>query len=205
MDMNKINKLIDHGIQAIISPEIASILLLALLSFCFNDNIVNTITNTQARMLLNKNQMNPFEGQLLEIWIASQNLTFLFKEFSRNPENKSSSNKIDNAYNTWNNLKKNWKNNFSINYAHVSKFPGVKEKNFCFHKEEFLTDFEYEFKCRINKMFNEMFNKLENCYKNYYLKKESCKDTLPNPPEINELNNIINAFYLEISGVEANL
>ena len=195
---DKISKFFDNAI--VNNPQIASILLLTLLSYCYNEDIVDTITNTQARMLLNKNQLNPFEKQLSEIWIATQNLTFLFKEFSKNQESKPSSNKINNAYNIWNNLKKNWEANFSINYAQVSKFPGVKEKNFCFHKEEFLTDFEHKFKCIINKSFDEtFFNKLETCYKNYYLEEESCKNTLPNPQEISELNNIINEFYLEIS------
>ena len=201
---DKINKFFDNAI--VNNPQIASILLLTLLSCCYDDNIVDTITNTKARMLLQKNQMNSFEKQLSEIWIATQNLAFLFKEFSKNQESKPSSNKIDNAYKTWSNLKKNWEANFPTNYSYVSKFPGKKEKKKCFYIKKLFTKFEYEFKCRINKRFDEkIFNKLENCYKNYYLKKQSCKPTLPNPQEITELNNIINAFYLEISRIEDNL
>ena len=48
---DKCNKVVDNFIQSIFSPEIMSVFLIALLTYCFNENIIDTITNTQARML----------------------------------------------------------------------------------------------------------------------------------------------------------
>lgn len=197
---DKCDKVVDSLIQSIFSPQVISIFVIALLTYCFNENIIDTITNTQARMLLQKNKMNSFEKQIAEMWIATQNLTFLFKEFSDKQESQKSE-KIDEAYKYWDALKAKWKANFSTNYDYVSTFQGERTKKYCLkNKEELFTEFEYQFKCRINKMFEEeFFNKLKNCYKNYYLRDQSCKGTLPPPQIANQLGNMINSFYLEIS------
>ena len=193
-----IDKSINKFIESIFSAQVLSIIILIIFGVYSHQNIIDTITNTQARMLLQKNKMNHFENQIAEIWIATQNIIFLFDNFS---DNKKDSETIKKAYNHWKNLKANWRANFSTNYKYISSFPGEKSKKYCLkNKEEVFTNFEYQFKCVINKTFEEkIFNRLKNCYKNYYLKNQSCKITLPTPQEITRLNYIINKFYLQIS------
>ena len=75
----KFNLFIDSLISSFFTPQVMSILVIALLTYCSNEKIVDTITNTQARLLLQKQRMNSFEKQIMEVWIATQGLTFLFK------------------------------------------------------------------------------------------------------------------------------
>ena len=131
-------------------------MIIAFLSYCFNKDIVDTITNTQARMLLQKNKMNTFESQVMEIWIATQNLSFLFMEFSKNKENRKS-NSIAPAYKHWKALKENWTANFPTNYKYISKLQRQKTEKYCFNKKGFFTDLEHQFKCVIKKAFEERF------------------------------------------------
>ncbi len=194
-------KSINKFIESIFSPQVLSVIIPIILGICYHPDITDIITNTQARMLLQKDKMNRFENQMAEIWIATQNITFLFNDFSYNKENKNSET-INKAYKHWEALMANWRANFSTNYQYISSIsPGDKIKKYCLkNKEELFTNFEYQFKCIINKIFEEkIFNKLENCYKNYYLKNKSCKSTLPAYQEITQLNKEINKFYLQIS------
>lgn len=197
--INKLNQVCDNIIQSIFSPQTLSVLLIVLFTYCCNENMVNTITNTQARMLLQKKKMNFLEKQIAELWIATQSLNFLFTEFSKD-QKKQNSEKINEAYKYWSRLKENWKANFLTNYNYISKLQGEKKERYCFYKKGLFTDFEYQFKCRINKIFEEeFFTKLEICYTKYYSKNKSCKVTLPSTQIVNQFSYKISSFYLQIS------
>ena len=196
---NKCDKLVNSIIESFISPQILSVIFIALLTYCFNDNIIDKITFTQAKMLLQKKNLNPIQYQMTELWIATQTLVFLFEQHEE-PTKSIDKKTIFEAYNYWNKLKTNWLADFKKIYRYVSKLEGKKERQYCRQKKELLTNLEYKIKCTINKKFEDIFfNKLENCYNNYYLKNDSCKVTLPANQDITELNKEINIFYVEMS------
>ena len=113
------DKIINQFIESIVSPQVLSIIIPIFLGTCYHQNIIDTITSTQARMLLQKNKMNHFENQIAEIWIATQNIIFLFDNFSNNKDNQNSKT-INKAYKHWESLMANWKANFSTNYKYIS-------------------------------------------------------------------------------------
>ena len=199
---NICDKIVNSIIESFISPQFLSVILMALLTYCFNENIIDKITDTQAKMLLQKEKLNPIQYQMTELWTATQTLVFLFDQYNKNSKIVDGKT-ITDAYTYWNKLKINWQVDFNKNYKYISKLKGNKKKRTCVQKEEFLTNFEYKIKCIINKQFKDpFFNKLEVCYKNYYLKNKSCKVTLPIPSNITELNREIGIFYIEMSKVK---
>ena len=84
---DKLDKIADNIIQSICSPQSFIFIISIILGTCYHQNIIDTITNTQARLLLQKKRMNSFEKQIMEVWIATQGLTFLFNSHEKERQN----------------------------------------------------------------------------------------------------------------------
>jgi len=207
----KANKTVNNIIKSLLSPHVMSILTMTLLTYFFGESVtektIDTITHTQAKMLLQKENLNPLQYQMTELWTATQMLIFLFKEnddkIKKNEKPKEiDKRRITKAYKYWDKLRLAWQDDFGKNYKYISELRGDKKERQCRQKKEFLTDLEHKFKCIIQKQFDvdeSLFDDLETCYNTYYLKNKSCHEVLPKPSNITELNKKINLFYIEMS------
>ena len=187
-------KKIDLLINAVISSQFLSIIIPIILGTCYHQNIIDTITNTQAKILLQKERLDPLQYQITETWIATNALVFLFKEYSRiEKKEKEFKDNIQSSYRYWKQLTKNWKNDWDDKFN--KSIDGVKEKQ---DKEKLQKQFD-----NIVKYFEgNFFNKINACYKNYYSENKSCFTptlVLPLPANITEFQRKIYQFYVNTS------
>ena len=189
-----ISKKADLLIKSILSPQVLSILLPIILGTYYHENIIDTITNTQAKVLLQKDHLDPLQYQITETWIATNALLFLLNEYSK-PEKNSESQKesltIRKAFSYWKKITDNWKNEWYDKFDNNLKdVKGDKEKL----RKQFDNVADY-FK-------TEFFDRLNACYRNYYSKSKSCitpTRTLPLPANVTEFQKKIYLFYIDAS------
>ena len=184
----------DRLITSIVSPEVFCILLPIILGTCYHKNIIDTITDTQAKILLQKEHLNPLQYQMTETWMATDTLLFLFKEYSKPGKNERKfKDEIQNSYEYWKQLTRDWKQSWKRKFNDIAE--EVKEKK---DKEKLQKQFD-----AIVKYFEEnFFNKINVCYNNYYSKDESCITptlVLPLPSNITEFQKNIYLFYINTS------
>ncbi len=186
-------KKIDLLINAVISPQHLIVVTPIILAGVYHQNIIDTITGAQAKILLQKEHLDPLQYQITETWAAANALVFLFTEYSRPGENsKKFKNKIPDSYDYWLRLskdwKKNWKNKFNENMKKV--------------KEEEKEALQKQFDNIVEYFEDNFFNKINVCYNNYYSENESCAaptSVLPLPANTAEFQRKIYQFYVNVS------
>ena len=186
---DKIDKIIDNSIQSICSPQVFSIIIPLVFGTCYHQNIIDTITNTQAKILLQKENLDLLQYQITETWIATSPLLFLLREYDKSNRKKENQKSINSAYNYWKHITENWKNKWQ------SKFNANLSQN-----KKNKTKLSEQFDDIVNYFETEFFIRLSVCYEKYYSKNKSCitpKRTLPLPANVNEYqNNKIYSFYI---------
>ena len=190
--LNKFNKIIDNSIQSIFSPQFFSTTILIILGTCFHQNIIDTITNAQAKILLQKENLNPLQYQITETWVATNTLIFLFDEYSKPKNKKKFKTEIPSAYEYWQQSSKNWKNNWERKF----------NKNVDEIKEEEKKKLRKQFNNIVEYFEDKFFKKINVCYKQYYSKNKSCAtpvSVLPLPANITEFQRKIYQFYVNVS------
>ena len=186
-------KKIDLLINAVISPQPLSIMIPIILGGIYHQNIIDTITNVQAKILLQKEHLDPLQYQITETWTATNALVFLFTEYSKPRKNKEKfKNEISNSYEYWQQLSKNWKNDWESKFNESIK--EVKEGK----KKKLRRQFD-----NIAEYFEDnFFNKINACYKKYYSENKSCISPtliLPLPANVTEFQRKIYQFYVNVS------
>lgn len=182
-------KKIDLVITSILSPQILFAFLSIFIAKCYHQDVLDIITNTQAKMLLQKDYLDPLQHQITETWMAASSLTILLNEYDQKKGTTINQDLIvSKAYNYWRNVTKNWEKEWRRKFQHNLK-TAKENKN----------DLQKRFDNLVENFEEKIFIKLNTCYNNYYSKGESCTasvKTLPLQKTINDFQKEIYLFYM---------
>lgn len=178
----------DLLITSTLNPQVLCILFPIILGTYFHKDILDTVTSTQAKMLLQKENLDPLQHEITEIWIATNSLIFLLKEYGEKRDKRED---LTKAYIYWLDITKDWKNNWKSKFYH-NLYHNLK-------KEKQETDkLKKQFDDLVDYFEIEFFNKLSVCYEKYFPKNKPCKsgEILPVPANITEFQRKIYSFYI---------
>ena len=183
----KLDKIVDNSIQSILSPQFFSVIIPLALGTCYHENIIHTITNTQAKILLQKEHLDPLQYQITETWVATSSLLFLLREYDKSKNKKKKENQNQNsireAYNYWIQITNDWEKKWR------AKFENELKKN----------ELNEQFNNIVKYFKKEFFDRLNTCYHNHYSKNQSCitpTRTLPLPANDTEYQKKIYSFFV---------